>query len=93
MGVMMTEPFLKFLTIKINFLTYWLMSSILLIGITFLLRIFMTGFFVEESQFTGANFDFLQINGFEINPILTIVLFSVVSAMISTIFYSLEKSD
>jgi hypothetical protein len=92
-GVMMTEPFLKFLTIKVNFLTYWLMSSILLTGITFLLRIFMTGFFVEISEFSGASFDFLEVNGFEIAPIFTIILFSVLSALISSIFYSLEKSN
>lgn len=93
MGVMMTDPFLKFLTIKINFLTYWLMSTIILTGITFLLKIFMTGFFIEKSEFSGASFDFLEVTGFEINPIFTIILFSVVSALVSTIFYSLEKSD
>jgi hypothetical protein len=37
--------------------------------------------------------DFLLVNGFEINPIFTIILFSVLSAFISTIFYVLEKSD
>ena len=93
MGVMMTDPFLKFLTIKVNFLTHWLMSSIILTGITFLLRIFMIGFFIEISEFSGASFDFLEINGFEITPILTIILFSVLSALISSIFYALGKSD
>lgn len=93
MGVMMTDPFLNFLTIKVNILTYWLMSSILLTGITYLLKIFMTGFFIEKSEFSGASFDFLEISGFEINPLLTIILFSVVSGLISTIFYALEKSD
>mgnify|MGYP006910665151 CR=1 FL=1 len=93
MSVMMTEPFLKFLTIKINFLTYWLMSTLILIGISFLLKIFMTGFFIENSQFAGVSFNFLEIKGFEINPILTIILFSIVSGIISTLFYVLEKSD
>lgn len=93
MGSMMTEPFLKFLTIKVNFLTYWLLSSMLLTGITFLLKIFMTGFFVEKSEFTGASFDFLEVSGFEITPIFTIILFSVISGLIGTLFYVLEKSD
>jgi len=92
-GINMSKPFLNFLTIKSNFLTYFLMSSLITIGITFLLMIFMTGFFIEKSEFSGASFDFLEIAGFEINPIFTIILFSVVSALISTIFYSLEKSD
>lgn len=92
-GVNMAKPFLNFLTIKSNFLTYFLMSSLITIGITFLLKIFMTGFFIEPSQFAGLSFDFLEIKGFEINGILTIVLFSVLSSFICTIFYLLNKSD
>ena len=92
-GINMSKPFLSFLTIKGNFLTYFLMSSLITIGITFLLKIFMTGFIVETSQFTGLSLDFLEIKGFEINGILTIVLFSVLSSFISTIFYLLNKSD
>jgi hypothetical protein len=92
-AVLMTEPFLKFLTIQINFLTYWLMSSIILTGISFLLRIFMTGFFVENSEFAGLSLSFVEINGFVLNPILTILVFSVTSGIISTVFYVLEKSD
>ena len=92
-GVMITKPFLNFLTIKVNFLTYLLMSTLVTIGITFLLKIFMTGFFIESSEFTGVNFDFLQLNGFEITPIFTIILFSLTSAFISAIFYTLDKSD
>jgi hypothetical protein len=92
-GVMLTKPFLDFLTIKVNFLTYFLMSGLITIGATFLLKIFMTGFFVESSYFSGLNLDFLLINDFEITPTLTIVLFSVLSAFISAIFYILEKSD
>jgi hypothetical protein len=92
-GVMLTKPFLDFLTIKVNFLTYFLMSGLITIGVTFLLKIFMTGFFVESSYFSGLNLDFLLINDFEITPTLTIVLFSVLSAFISAIFYILEKSD
>jgi hypothetical protein len=90
---MLTKPFLDFLTIKVNFLTYFLMSGLITIGATFLLKIFMTGFFVESSYFSGLNLDFLLINDFEITPTLTIVLFSVLSAFISAIFYILEKSD
>jgi hypothetical protein len=92
-GVMLTKPFLDFLTIKVNFLTYFLMSGLITIGATFLLKIFMTGFFVESSYFSGLNLDFLLINDFEITPTLTIVLFSALSAFISAIFYILEKSD
>jgi uncharacterized membrane protein YvlD (DUF360 family) len=93
MGIMLTKPFLDFLTIKINFLTYFLMSGIITVGITFLLKIFMTGFFVESSEFAGLNLDFLHVEGFQVNWIFTIILFAVLSAFISTVFYSLEKID
>jgi hypothetical protein len=69
------------------------MSSLLLTGISYLLKIFMTGFFVENSQFSRVSYDFLEINAFEINPILTIIAFSAVSGIISTLFYVLDKSD
>jgi uncharacterized membrane protein YvlD (DUF360 family) len=93
MGIMLTKPFLDFLTIKINFLTYFLMSGIITVGITFLLKIFMTGFFVESSEFAGLNLDFLHVEGFQVSWIFTIILFAVLSAFISTVFYSLEKLD
>lgn len=93
MGIMLTKPLLKFLTIKINFLTYILMSTLITIGILFLLKIFMTGFFVESSQFLGINADFLQVNGFEMSPILTIIIFALVSCFISSVFYLMDKSD
>ncbi|HCC68079.1 TPA: hypothetical protein DEP90_02650 [Patescibacteria group bacterium] len=91
-GVMMTKPFLNFLTIKINFLTYFLMSSILLIGIFFLLEIFMTGFLVEIITFEGVSLDFLQINGFEMVPVVTILLISTLSSLLCSIFFTLGKS-
>jgi hypothetical protein len=69
------------------------MSSLITIGITFLLKIFMTGFFIETSQFAGLSLDFLEIKGFEINGILTIVFFSILSSFICTIFYLFNKSD
>ena len=92
-GINMSKPFLNFLTIKSNFLTYFLMSSLITIGITFLLKIFMTGFFIETSQFAGLSFDFLEIKGFEINGILTIICFTALASIISTVFYLLNKSD
>lgn len=92
-GIMLTKPLLSFLTIEVNFITYFLMGSLITVGVTFLLRIFMTGFFIESSQFGGASFDFLEINSFEINPILTIVIFGIISSLVSTLFYVLNKSD
>jgi hypothetical protein len=35
----------------------------------------------------------LQINGFELSPIFTIIVFAAVSCFISSIFYLMDKSD
>lgn len=91
--VMISKPFLNFLTIKVNFLTYLLLSSILLVGVFFLLKIFMTDFNIETVMFGGIRWDFLQINEFEMSPILTILLSSISSSLICTIFNTLEKRD
>ena len=92
-GIMITKPLLKFLTIKTNFLTHILMSSLITIGIVFLLKIFMTGFAVVSTQFSGINIGFLQISDFELSPVLTIIVFSVVSCFMSSIFYLIDESD
>ncbi|MCD4756133.1 hypothetical protein K8R20_00750 [bacterium] len=89
---MITKPFLDFLTIKVNFITYFLLSSLLLVGIFFLLEIFMTGFFINTVTFEGINLDFLQINGFEVIPMITILIISTFSSFLSTIFFTLGKS-
>jgi hypothetical protein len=44
-------------------------------------------------MFGGIRWDFLQINEFEMSPILTILLSSISSSLICTIFNTLEKRD
>ena len=89
--VMIAKPLLNFLTININFLTYFLLTTLLLGGALFLLKIFMTGFYIETAMFEGINFDFVEINGFEMVPVVIITLFSILSSFICTIFNTLEK--
>lgn len=90
-AIMLAKPLLDFLTIKINFLTYFLMSSIVLICAVFLLSALMPGFLVDTTYFAGLDLSFVKIAEFEITPIFTNVFFSITSGFILTIFYSLEK--
>ncbi len=84
--IMIVEPFLKFLTIKSNFLTFFIMSSLLLIGVFFLLKLFMTGFYINQFTFEGLVLGSIQIKNFIVSPVVTIVATSVATGLISSIY-------
>lgn len=91
-GMLMSSPIINFLTIKENFITSFLMSTLILVGLMFLLNIFMTGFNIVEYTFEGLEMGTLVINSFEVVPVLTIVAVSVCSSFIGSLLYTLEKS-
>lgn len=88
--VLISEPLLKFLTIKVNFLTMFLMSSLLLIGVFFLLKLFMTGFYINEYTFKEISIGTLNISSFVVKPTLTIIFSSITSALFCSTFKSLD---
>lgn len=90
--VMISCPLLEFLTIKCNFLTFFLMTTLLLVGIIYLLKLFMVGFFIESYVFEGLNLGGLQISEFEVTPIISIVFFSVFSSFLCSVYRALESS-
>lgn len=90
--VMISCPLLEFLTIKCNFLTFFLMTSLLLVGIIYLLKLFMVGFYVEPYMFEGLNIGELQISEFEVTPIISIIFFSVFSSFLCSIYKVLDSS-
>lgn len=90
--VMISCPLLEFLTIRCNFLTFFLMSSLLLVGIVYLLKLFMVGFYVEPYMFEGLSLGGLQISEFEVTGIISIVFFSVFSSFLCSIYKALDSS-
>jgi hypothetical protein len=92
-GMLMASPIIKFLTIKENFITFFLMSSLILTGLFFLLDIFMTGFYIEAYTFEGMEMGTLIINSFEVVPILTMTLCSICSSFLGSLLYTLEKTS
>ncbi len=90
--VMISCPLLEFLTIKCNFLTFFLMTTLLLVGIVHLLKLFMVGFYIESYMFEGLNIGELQISEFEVTPIISIVFFSVLSSLLCSIYRVLDSS-
>lgn len=88
--VLISEPLLKFLTIRVNFITMFLMSSLLLIGVFFLLKLFMTGFYINEYTFEEIALGTLNISSFVVKPTLTIIFSSITSALFCSTFKGLD---
>ncbi|MBU1119729.1 hypothetical protein KKA50_00815 [Patescibacteria group bacterium] len=89
--VMVAGPLLKFLTIKANFPTHFLMSAILLVGVFFLLKIFMTGLYINDYVFEGISWGTIEIASFVVTPTITIVGVSLLSALICSIYKELDS--
>jgi hypothetical protein len=90
--MMMVAPLLNFLTIKCKFPTFLLMSTILLSGVTYVLNLFMTDFYVNESTFEGIALGSLEINSFVITPIVAIILFAFLASFVTGIYREVDKA-
>lgn len=92
-GMLLVSPLLKFLTVKENFITTFILSVLVSIGMLFLLDSFMTGFFIQPSTFDGIQLGSVIINGFEMTTTITVVLASVVESFLGSLLFVLEKSS
>ena len=91
--LMVCAPLLHFLTVKSKFPTFFLMSSILLVGVMFLLKTFMTDFYIETYTFDQTDIGTLQINSFIVTPLISIIGFSVITSLFASIYRSLDNAD
>lgn len=92
-AVFLSSALLGFLTIKENFLTKFVMSSLLCFGVFYLIVIFMPGFQIEEYVFEGIDTGSLVINSFNVTEILTMVFGSITYSLITSLLGVLEKSS
>lgn len=90
-GLLFACPFLNFLTIKCNFLTYLLMGTIFLAGITFLLKMFMIDFSINEFLFNEMKLGTVQINEFKVSPLVSICVVSFLTSFVTGIYKELDK--
>ena len=92
-GMLMVSAILKFLTIKENFITTLVMSSLIVLGFFFLLDFFMIGFYIESSTFNGFDLGSLILNSMEMTPVITMIVASVCASLLVSILSVLEKSS
>lgn len=91
LGIMLHRPLLKFLTVKINILTYLLSASIIALGVMYGLVTFLPGFEVGETIIKGFNIGALSISTFKLDSMMTMVSVAVVASLISSIMETLKK--
>jgi hypothetical protein len=89
--VMISCPLLSFLTVKCKFPTFLLMTTLLLIGIFYVLKLFMIDFYIDSYTFEGLELGTMQIKSFEVVPMLSIVLLSVVCSFFCAIYRELDS--
>lgn len=90
--VMISCPLLSFLAIKCKFPTFFLMTVLLLVGILYVLKIFMIDFYIESFNFDGLELGTMQIKSFEVIPIFSIIISSIVSAFTCSIYRELDSN-
>ncbi|MGI5898238.1 MAG: hypothetical protein ACOX6Q_03730 [Candidatus Dojkabacteria bacterium] len=93
LAISFVNPLLRFLTVKSNFITYFLVSTLLLIGVLFMLKMFMIDFTVDSYDFDALTIGSLHIESFNVTPMITIVTTSLFVSCLAAIYKELDKSS
>lgn len=92
-AISMASPVLKFIAVSENFLTIFVVSSLLSFGMLYLLKMFMVGFSIEEYEFSGLAMGTVVVNSFIMSPIVSMVCISLTASFVISILSLLEKSE
>ena len=87
------EPFLKFLTIKANFVTYFLMSSLVLMGIFYLFDLFMVDFVINSFDYSGATVLGVSIPATLLSKEAIMAIVSVFDSLLVSFFRVMDNND
>jgi len=78
------EPILKFLTIRVGFVSQMIMSSLLIIGILYLFNYLMPEFTIVGLPVNSQTLGVISIKGFILGEIETIICISLLTGLINT---------
>lgn len=92
LAMMIAKPLLTFLTVRVNFLTLFLVGSVLVFSSMLLLESLMPGFTVSNDSFTGVTFGSIVVNDFEMTSMAVMAASSVIGAFLCSLFYTLDKN-
>lgn len=88
--LMIVCPLLNFLTVKCKFFPFLLMSLLLLVGVFYAFNMFMVGFLIETYTFKGYELGTLQVNKFEVIPVISMILYSFFISLFASIYKELD---
>lgn len=92
-AVLMYKPLLKFLTVKINFITYLTSSTMILFGVMIGLSYIMPEYYISATTIDGLTFGVLTIERFTMNTYLSVAFASFISVLLVVILDSLNKGS
>lgn len=78
------EPILKFLTIRVSFVSQMIMSSLLIIGVLYLFNYLMPEFTIVGLPINSQTLGVISIKGFILGEIETIICISLLTGLINT---------
>ncbi|HVX93050.1 MAG TPA: hypothetical protein VHA74_02975 [Candidatus Dojkabacteria bacterium] len=87
------KPFLKFLTVKRNFITVWFASAILLGFAMYVLNLFVPGFVIGHSFIKGMDLGIVTIQDINLDMIFTLVISSLLTSCVISVMEFLRSSD
>ena len=71
------DPLIKFFTLKIKFLTIWLFIFLITLPLLYIIKFIIPGIEIKNGVFRTINFGVFQINSFQMNDLLTIIIAAV----------------
>ncbi len=93
LSAFLSSTILNFLTIKENFITSLIMTTLLSFGIFFILQEFMPGIKLIDYTFEGINSGKLLIHSFVVTPVISMVLLGFSFSFIAALIKAFEKNS
>ncbi len=84
---------INFLTIRENFITSLLMTTLLTFGTFYILQEFMPGFNISNYSFEGIISGKIVIQSFEVTPVISMVILGFAFSFIASMIKAFEKNS
>lgn len=69
------------------------MGSLVLVGVFYVLKLFMIDFYIEGYMFEGMDWGFIQLSSFEVIPLISIVLCSFIVSFVAAFYRELDSGN
>ncbi|HRX43780.1 MAG TPA: hypothetical protein P5059_00815 [Candidatus Dojkabacteria bacterium] len=93
LSAFLSSTILNFLTIKENFITSLIMTTLLSFGVFFVLQEFMPGIKLIDYTFEGINSGKLLIHSFVVTPIISMGILGFTFSFLASLIKAFEKSS